>query len=78
MERNIANVRCSSSLLVEEQFQSSEDAMHLVSPEGSPATEASGGGRAVEGRPVLVKLLLEGQYLYTRDDETRPSTNTVY
>jgi hypothetical protein len=52
--------------------------MHLVSPEGSPATEASGGGRAVEGRPVLVKLLLEGQYLYTRDDETRPSTNTVY
>jgi hypothetical protein len=38
--------------------------MHLVNPKGSPATEASASGRAVEGPPVLVKLLLEEQYLH--------------
>lgn len=38
--------------------------LHLVSPEGSLAAEASGRGGAVQGRPVLIKLLLEGQYLH--------------
>jgi hypothetical protein len=33
-----------------------------MSLEGFPATEAS--GRAIEGRPILIKLLLEGQYLH--------------
>jgi len=35
----------------------------LVSPEGSLATEASGRGGAVQGRPVLVKDILQWQYL---------------
>lgn len=35
----------------------------LMSPEGAPATEASGRGRTVEGRPVLVQSGLQRRYL---------------
>jgi len=35
----------------------------LVSPEGSLAAEACGRGGAVQGRPVLVKHILQWQYL---------------
>jgi hypothetical protein len=43
-----------------------------MSLEGFPATEAS--GRALEGRPVLVKLLLEGQYIYqTMKPDNQPT-----
>jgi len=48
-----------------------------VSPEGSLATEASGRGGAVQGRPVLVKDILQWQYLHEMMGADHQSARSV-